>query len=372
MVDRLLVFVDALPYASLEEAPFLRSLPSVARLVPGLGYSVNVKAEIFGGYRPDDAGFFCEWMYDPEGGGGRRWLWSVLARVSPAGTYWDRALHKMVSRLLRVELANIPWALRGQFQKAPVNAYEDGFPLPTVFSRLRGLRKVLYSRYPGGTDRDRSAVADAREAVRTRACERLFLALADLDHVTHRVGVGLPEHRAKVRSLDASLRELAEECWTINGAAQVMVVSDHGMANTRRTVAPHLDRHFGRPSERGYAYFVDATLLRVWTAQPGLAEEVAQHLAGLGWGHCLSVEERQRYGLTAARFGDIIFLLDEGLVFSPNFFGVRPPRAMHGYAPELESQHGVVATSASLPGSPSSLTSVEAHWALREFFTAEA
>ena len=59
MVRDLLIFIDALPYGCLSEAPFLSSFPFAARVVPGLGYSINIKAEIFGGYRPAEAGFFC-------------------------------------------------------------------------------------------------------------------------------------------------------------------------------------------------------------------------------------------------------------------------------------------------------------------------
>ena len=61
-------------------------------------------------------------------------------------------------------------------------------------------------------------------------------------------------------------------------------------------------------------------------------------------GNILSESQRREAGVLDSRFGDGIFLLNEGYGFCPNFFGFRPLKAYHGYEPQLKKSRGVLAT----------------------------
>ena len=68
-------------------------------------------------------------------------------------------------------------------------------------------------------------------------------------------------------------------------------------------------------------------------------------------------DERETYGISNPEFGDFIAVLNEGLCFKPSTFARNIPAAMHGYHPEVSSQHAVLAhRGARPPAAPASRT----------------
>ncbi|MBN1642001.1 MAG: hypothetical protein JXA09_12270, partial [Anaerolineae bacterium] len=92
-----------------------------------------------------------------------------------------------------------------------------------------------------------------------------------------------------------------------------------------------------------YAYFSDANLLRVWVMDPTLAPVIEAYLGGFGHGRLLTENERCTYGLTSRRFGQYIYVLEEGLAFEPSTFARHKPVGMHGYHPLVPSQQALLA-----------------------------
>jgi predicted AlkP superfamily pyrophosphatase or phosphodiesterase len=240
-----------------------------------------------------------------------------------------------------MNIFNIPFRYLRYFKKAGVCAYEDEFSHPTVLTRMNGLKKALYSRYSSVGDRDKYVFEEAKEAIDADIYQNIFVASADLDHLTHRVGVGSGEHRKKIASLDKQLKEICLLFAKKNPDGNICVFSDHGMANTTKSVTIDLEKVFGRANEDRYIYFIDSTMLRIWVFDKGLEKEIKSYLKNLDYGKSLNQDERKKFGIVSKEFGSIIFLLNEGIVFCPSFFGKSIPKAMHGYHPELASQLGM-------------------------------
>ena len=57
--------------------------------------------------------------------------------------------------------------------------------------------------------------------------------------------------------------------------------------------------------------------------------------------HCFSDNDRKKYNITNKLFGDIIFLINNKLAFSPNLFGFLKMKAYHGYLPKTMDNKGV-------------------------------
>jgi hypothetical protein len=72
-------------------------------------------------------------------------------------------------------------------------------------------------------------------------------------------------------------------------------------------------------------------------------------------------DERARHGLTNPAFGDIVAVLDEGWCFQPSTFARHIPRAMHGYHPEVASQHAVLAHRGAHPPSLAATRTLDAY-----------
>jgi len=343
MSKNLIIFIDSFPYNSLNKTKFLASFPFRAKVIPGIGYSINVKAEMFGGYLPDEVGFFCEWMYSPFSPLREyRKLFQGLACLSRLNYRVDSVLHILVSKLLGVNIFKIPFKYLSYFQRTGINAYEDGFGLPTLFSHMSNGIKVVYSKYPFNVDRDKLLFLEAKEVILSDKYGTIFIASADLDHITHSFGIDSEEHTKKILDLDGSLNQICTLWLQRNPGSNIVIISDHGMANVVNSVTIDLEKVFGKIRENRYIYFVDSTFLRVWVFDEYLECKIKEYLSNLNIGRVLDARERKRYGITSRDFGSILFQLSEGIVFAPSFFGRRPPKAMHGYDSDLESQQGIL------------------------------
>jgi predicted AlkP superfamily pyrophosphatase or phosphodiesterase len=178
--------------------------------------------------------------------------------------------------------------------------------------------------------------------IATEGFDNIFVAFADLDSVTHIYGVGSKEHTGKITELDGYLIQMCRAFQDRNPDGNIFIVSDHGMANVSRSADIKMEKEFGRAAEDTYLFFVDSTMMRVWIFDEKKRNPIENYLRQQEFGEVLSAADRKKYGITSEEFGSIIFLLNEGVVFNPGFFGRKMPRAMHGYRPELESQQGLL------------------------------
>jgi len=332
------VFVDALPWSSLPEMPFLRSMPYSGPMRPGFGYSINVKAELFAGLTPDDLGMLCEWM--PTDNGSRHG-WLKIGSMLPRNSIFDRLAHRVASKVMGAHTFMIPMDVLPMFKPVGSVPYSDYFTRDTVL-RDPKVEIVRYSDLPAVQSRDKELFRIASERIVASRKPVLFVASADLDHVTHAYGIGSREHRDKVLEIDRLLAGLHAALSGVVDTPKMLVVSDHGMANVNGTVELRLDRAAGRQSKDRYLYFLDATLARIWIGDPSLEEPIAGLIYDTPGIKLLDHSERVKLGIASASLGDMIALADEGLVFHPSYVSRIPPAAMHGYHPDLASQRGLV------------------------------
>jgi predicted AlkP superfamily pyrophosphatase or phosphodiesterase len=122
---------------------------------------------------------------------------------------------------------------------------------------------------------------------------------------------------------------------------QVVICSDHGMADVERAVDAGLRSRFGAPRPGRYVYFLDANMLRVWSDDARLRDDVGAFLRERGDGVLLTPAQRVRHGIASPAFGDHVFVLDEGAIFWPGWYGGYFPRGMHGYMPDIASQQAI-------------------------------
>lgn len=336
----IIIFIDSLPHFYISNMKFLSGFKNdIAKVTPGFGYSINVKAEIFGGYTPDDLGCFNEWTYDP-GSDLRKYRYFFQPlRLLKRFYYPDRIAHKLFSKFYGHNVLNIPFEYLSFFQKKGTEPYRGSFHLPTIFSEMKNHKKVCYFHFSYGSNRDSLIFEETLKTISCGEYDNIFVASGDLDGIAHSFGVGSEEYDKKIEELDRYLSQVYEACQ--GSYNNIVILSDHGMANVHEGVDVNMEKEFGRAGEDTYLYFVDSTMLRVWTFDAKKKVEIENYLDKLDFGRVLNEEVRVKYRITLESFGNIIFLLNEGVVFNPGFFGRKMPKAMHGYNPELESQSGI-------------------------------
>ena len=344
MADTLIIFIDSLRYDQATKMDFLGRLPGLCPVRPGFGYSVNIHAELFAGCRPDDVGYFCEWMVNPAEAPCYR-LRALLPLLDGIFRPYmlNRGLQRLLTRGYRPDhiMPNIPLRHLDKFAVAGEHIFSPRFPKPTLFSEHPGLHVLPYRGVAPKGSRDE--VIHRRALAALAEHPQLFVPLPDLDGIGHNHGLGSPEHEAHLARLDRWVAELARAFHRRYPTGHLFIISDHGMANVKGGVRLDIEARCGRSGLHSYLYFSDATLLRVWVYDEALRQPLAEFLGSLPRGHLVTDEERRHYGLTNPAFGDFILVLEEGYCFEPSTFARHIPKGMHGYHPELPSQWGVFA-----------------------------
>jgi hypothetical protein len=186
-----------------------------------------------------------------------------------------------------------------------------------------------------------------------------FVYAAELDGLLHRAGNLSPEISPKLRAYEARIRQLLDAAHGQYEEVRLYIFSDHGMANCdtlldlQARIGP-LPLHMGRD----YAVVYDSTMARFWYFNERARNLVTETLRTIPEGRILPDTELERLHclFPDRHFGELIFLLREGVLIVPSDMGERPIRAMHGYHPE--EKHSYAALLTNQPSIPDDITAI--------------
>jgi len=186
-----------------------------------------------------------------------------------------------------------------------------------------------------------------------------FLYWPGLDGLLHRVGNDSPEIPAKLRTYEQWLQQLLTAAREKYEDVQLYVFSDHGMANCD----VHLNlmaRIEALPLTMAvdYAVVYDSTMARFWFFNSRARDLITAELGRVPEGRILPDDEleRMRTLFPDRYFGEVIFLVQEGVLIVPSHMGERPIRAMHGYHPTDKHSYATLLTNQ--PEIPGELTAI--------------
>jgi predicted AlkP superfamily pyrophosphatase or phosphodiesterase len=350
----LFVFVDACGWEIIKDRPFARThAPERRKLTSVFGYSSACIPSILSGRWPVEHRNWCYFVYDPQHSPFRflrhlRWL--------PRALTSRRMFRHRLSRLLKVhlkfrgyfDLYNIPFEYISLFdfseKKNPLQpgGLNRG---PNIFDHMqeRGIAWHVSDPKLGERQNLDGLLAD----IRRERIDLGFLYWPDLDGVLHRVGNDSPEVSAKLNAYEPWLDELMACAREHYGEVLLTIFSDHGMANCdhlldlRARIEP-----LGLTMGRDFAVVYDSTMARFWFFNERARSLVTECLEGVRNGRILTDSELQELGtLFADRyFGELIFLVEEGVLIVPSHMGERPIRAMHGYHPDAPHSYASLLT----------------------------
>lgn len=350
----LFVFIDACGWEIIKDDHFCKSVaPNRRRLDSVFGYSSACVPSILSGRWPDEHRNWCYFVYDPKHSPFKvlkplRWL--------PKAITSRRIVRRWLSKLVKVQLK-----FRGYF---------DLYNIPFKHISLFDFTEKKSPLRPGGMNRgtnisdflDEKGIAhhvsdpnqseaenfDAMLAdVQTGRIDFGFVYAAELDGLLHREGNQSPEISPKLRGYEARIRRLLEAAQGQYEEVRLYVFSDHGMANCdqlldlKARIEP-LPLEFGKD----YAVVYDSTMARFWFFNDRARFLVAEALRTIPEGRIVpDVELERLHCLFPDRyFGELIFLMREGVLIVPSHMGERPIRAMHGYHPEDKHSYAALLT----------------------------
>ncbi|HEY3898851.1 MAG TPA: alkaline phosphatase family protein [Chthoniobacter sp.] len=368
MKDRLSLFimVDACGWEIVRNDPFAREFaPQRKRLDSVFGYSSTCVPSILSGRWPVEHRNWCYFIYDPENSPFRmlrhlRWL--------PTWLTGRRIVRRLLTKCVKARLG-----FRGYF---------DLYNIPFRYISLFDFTEKKSPLQPGGmnagsnifdflvendvpyfvTDPAQSEETNRDALIADLEKERIDFAFqywAGLDGLLHRVGNDSPEVPAKLRVYEQWIGQVMATARRHYREIALYIFSDHGMANCDE----HLDLRttidaLGLKMGVDYAVVYDSTMARFWFLRDGVREQIAAALERVPQGRIIPDSELdQMHALFPDRaFGELIFLMREGVLIVPSHMGERPIRAMHGYHPTDPQSYATLMTNQ--PEIPEEITAI--------------
>lgn len=350
----LFVFIDACGWEIVRDRPFLDALaPNRRPLRSVFGYSSACIPSILSGRWPSETRNWCYFVHDPARSPFRRlsplrWLPSALTS--------RRIFRRWLSKLVRgplgfqgyFDLYNLPFRHLARFdfteKKNPLQpgGMNAG---PNIFDVLSEAGIPYHVSEPARGEAGNLAALEA-----DLAAERVdfaFLYWPELDGLMHRVGNDSPEVPAKLARYAADLDRLMSVAQQHYDEVRLYVFSDHGMANCVETV--DLRRRLSALPVRmpdDYAVVYDSTMARFWFFNERARQEVTACLNRVHQGRVLSDAELRELGtfFPDRYFGELFFLVEEGVLIVPSDMGEKPLAAMHGYHPDAPQSYAALLT----------------------------
>lgn len=343
----LFVFIDACGWEIIKDRPFAKAIaPNRKRLTSVFGYSSACVPSILCGRWPVEHRNWCYFVYDPEHSPFRslrplQWLPQQLTS--------RRVFRRWLSKFIKVhlnfrgyfDLYNIPFKYISLYdfteKRSPLQpgGMNRG---PNIFDYLEQRSIPYHVSCPDLGEKDNlDALADE---IRNERVDFAFLYWPGLDGLLHSVGNQSPEIDGKLGLYEQWLNQLLSLTREHYAEVRLYVFSDHGMANCDdfldlKSIIDALPLNIGED----YAVVYDSTMARFWFFNDDARQQITHCLSHIQEGRLLPDSELADLGalFQDRYFGELIFLVNEGVLIVPSDMGQRPIRGMHGYHP-LEKQ----------------------------------
>lgn len=350
----LFIFIDACGWEIIRNDPFARTFaPQRKQLASVFGYSSTCVPSILSGRWPDEHRNWCYFVYDPKNSPFKslrvlRWLPNAITS--------RRIFRRWLSKFVKVQLSfrgyfdlyNIPFQHISLYdfteKKSPLQP--GGMNRGTNIFDFLQEKQIRY--HVSAPEKPEPANLDALIAdIATEQLDFAFLYWAGLDGLLHHVGNDSPEVPAKLRVYEQWLERLLTVARQHYAEIRLYIFSDHGMANCdelldlKSKIEP-LPLRFGED----YVVVYDSTMARFWFFNDRARSEITHSLELVPQGRILpDAELKQMRTLFEDRyFGELIFLMKEGVLIVPSHMGERPIRGMHGYHPTDPQSYAMLCT----------------------------
>jgi len=335
--------IDALGWTYVKDRPIMPDVlkyRSEVRTV--LGFSSGAIPTLLSGKLPRESGHWNLFYYDPEHSPFRwvRWLRFLPRpilnhRIVRTGV---RILSQKMSRFGGYfQIYGVPVELLPYFDICEKkDIYRPGGVPSSLFDHLesRGIRYRTYSYHQLPDD---EIVRTARRDLQDKKYEFYFLYLSELDAYLHNSCQDVAGVERQLARYENWLREIYEAARAADDEVVFYVLSDHGMTPKRSGYdLVGKIRELGLKMPGDYLALYDSTMARFWFFNDRARKSISARLAELDCGHVLSEPEKKDLGIDFSdhRQGEIVFLMNPGVLIEPSFFGRKGPEGMHGFHPD--------------------------------------
>jgi hypothetical protein len=346
--DRIVLFllIDAMGWKCVQTSGVLNAFPELCgrEVRTILGYSSAAVPTILTGLYPDEHGRWNLLRYSPETS---PFAWTRFLKVVPVflleNRYGRKAMDLVAKRVASSEGYFSSYGLPVRNLKLFDVCETTNIYRPAGIGGSKSIfdyfveNQIPYKSYSYHDGTDQALLERAANDVQTGPETVFFLYLAELDAYLHHhcrdmqgVSRRIEWYFEKIRGLVAAAKSRARE-------VRYFVFSDHGMT----AITEHYDligklRRAGVRPERDCVSVFDSTMARFWFQNATHRNKVCTLLEQCPQGRVLKDAELKEMHIffPDRRYGELIFLMNPGVLIHPSFFGKYAPAGMHGYDPD--------------------------------------
>lgn len=328
-----IVFSDAFSYMLFKNLnnPLKEQL-KYSKIIPGAGYSSNLHYEIFQGKNPDSVGFFTDYGIKNKN----------VTNNSKLGIFDKIDTFNNILRFGRKKILkktdNIPFSEAKNFEKKGSYLFNEKSEVVAFDNIFHVIYKGCYL----------ETFAEANLFLKSKNVDNTILIINEMDHEGHKLNNQSEEYRNLGKSILENTYNFYKNIMAIYPDSKFVFISDHGMANVYYSIniTNKLNYNFGLPGEN-YFYYCDSLYLRLWFNDENLKKTIIEFLSNIPELIYLNENDRINYGLTNYKYGEVIYCLKKGCMFSPNNFDTNlkaQAMGLHGYLSADDDCSGVFAT----------------------------
>ena len=360
------VFIDALGHDIAKDLDFLSDiLPTKAKLRTVFGFSSACIPSILSGKMPSEHKHWNFFYYAP-----RSSPFKVLRLFSILpGFLANRArVRNMMSKVVRkhlnfsgyFQLYNIPFKYyhlfdtcekRDTFKPGGLNAGK------TIVDFL--VENNVPHLFTDWKLPEEERIAQMLETAKKGDAPFAFLYTAGLDSLLHFNSRNSDVVKQKIDWYRQQFREVYKAAAAAYDEVAMCVFSDHGMAEIHKTCDMIRDiEATGLKFGKDYVAMYDSTIGRFWFMNDDARKRITETLSKIDCARILTDDELKSLGVffEDRQFGELMCLMNPGVLIVPSFMGEKPIFAMHGYHPDDKDSDALFLTNAKPSPFPKAIT----------------
>ncbi len=351
------IFIDALGWETASKCDFMGgTLPYRTPVKPQFGYASGAIPTLLTGTPPASHGHFCPYFFNPKDSPFKAFKYLKFlfgAGLYPKCLFNSKHARKYAEKIVRAvkgydgffKLYSVPYDKLRYFdycQKRDIFTANGLAPAKNLADILceSGIRHFISDwRKPVP-----EIISEAKSSISGGDVDFAFITLPGLDRFTRYVAEDDKAVADEIAKYEAAVLEIMSALEKSQNAFKLSVVSSHGVIPCIKTVdimkkISSLGLKFGRD----YAAFYEPSMAVFWYLNGESRQKIRSALSGSGsfGGRFLGDPEKIEFGirfrgaeLDNAKFGDDIFLMEEGAQIEPNFRARKASRRLRGFYPD--------------------------------------
>lgn len=364
----IVVFIDALGWEVLKERHFMeQQLPFRRKLRSVFGFSSACIPSILTGLMPREHRHWSFFYYSPQTSPFKPlrllgFLPKSLVDRGRVRNLISKSIKRLYSYTGYFQLYNIPFEHVSKFDYCEKS---DLF-LPGGMNRGENIfdyltRAGVSYHVSDWRDTEEHNLQAVKKDLMQEKITFALLYMASMDALLHEVGKESPQVDDKLSWYEAQLDQVLHVASQHYEQVRLFICSDHGMA----TVHKHVDlmdkvEALGLRFGKDYTATYDSTMGRFWFHNQDARERITKLLKQVPDGRILPHEELQKLGcdFEGDQYGELIFLMDAGVLIVPSHMGIKPIAGMHGYHPDDPDSDASLLSNVEPPDDPQAITDI--------------